>query len=109
MVDRVGLGQVFSKYFGFPCQFSFHQLLHIHHHQSSGATTIGQLVTDGTSGLSLIPPQEVLDHKSGSVQVLGFSDKKSGGIRSNTQISLDLIYDVLILVVILSDMLSLHL
>jgi hypothetical protein len=22
---------VSSKYFGFPCQFSFHQLLHIHH------------------------------------------------------------------------------
>jgi hypothetical protein len=29
VVDEVALGQVFSKYFTFPCQFSF-QLLHVH-------------------------------------------------------------------------------
>jgi hypothetical protein len=39
--EKVALGQVFSEYFGFPCQSSFHQLLH-NHHQSSGAGTIGQ-------------------------------------------------------------------
>jgi hypothetical protein len=27
--DKVALGQVFSEYFGFPCQSSFHQLLTI--------------------------------------------------------------------------------
>jgi hypothetical protein len=27
----MALGQVFSEYFGFPWQFSFHRLLHIHH------------------------------------------------------------------------------
>jgi hypothetical protein len=27
VVDKVALGQVFSEYFGFPCQ-SFHQFLH---------------------------------------------------------------------------------
>jgi hypothetical protein len=27
VVDKVALGQVFSKYFDFPCQSSFHQLL----------------------------------------------------------------------------------
>jgi hypothetical protein len=32
VVDRVALGQVFSEYFGFPCQYLFHQLLHNHHH-----------------------------------------------------------------------------
>jgi hypothetical protein len=32
VVDKVALGQVFSEYFGFPCQFSFQRLLHIHHH-----------------------------------------------------------------------------
>jgi hypothetical protein len=37
----VALGQVFSEYFGFPCQSSFHQLLH-NHHLSSGAGAIGQ-------------------------------------------------------------------
>jgi hypothetical protein len=26
VVDKVALGQVFSEYFGFPCQSSFHQL-----------------------------------------------------------------------------------
>jgi hypothetical protein len=30
VVDKVTLGQVFSEYFGFPCQFGFHRLLHIH-------------------------------------------------------------------------------
>jgi hypothetical protein len=57
VVDKVALGQVFSKYFGFPCQFSFHRLLHTHH-LSSGAGTIGQIVADIPSGLSLTPPQE---------------------------------------------------
>jgi hypothetical protein len=32
VVEKVALGQVFSEYFGFPCHFSFHQLLHNHHH-----------------------------------------------------------------------------
>jgi hypothetical protein len=41
VVDKVALGQVFSEYFGFPCQSSFHHLLH-NHHLSSGAGTIGQ-------------------------------------------------------------------
>jgi hypothetical protein len=36
VVDKVALGQVFSEYFGFPCQISFHQLLHNHPHLSSG-------------------------------------------------------------------------
>jgi hypothetical protein len=40
VVDKVALGQVSSEYFGFPCQSSFHQLLHSH--LSSGAGTIGQ-------------------------------------------------------------------
>jgi hypothetical protein len=43
VVDVVALGQVFSEYFGFPCQFSFHRLLHTHHHPSSGAGTVGQM------------------------------------------------------------------
>jgi hypothetical protein len=58
VVDKVALGQVFSEYLGFPCQFSFYWLLHSHHHLSSRAGTIGQLVDDMPSGLSLTPPQE---------------------------------------------------
>jgi hypothetical protein len=42
VVEKVALGQVFSEYFGFPCQSSFHQVLHNHPHLSSGAGTIGQ-------------------------------------------------------------------
>jgi hypothetical protein len=56
VVDDVALGQVFSEYIGFPCQFSFHRLLH-NHHLSSGADTIGKLVADVPSGLSLTLPQ----------------------------------------------------
>jgi hypothetical protein len=32
MVDKAALGQVFSAYFSFPCQSSFHQFLHLHNH-----------------------------------------------------------------------------
>jgi hypothetical protein len=45
------LGQVFSEYFGFPCQSSFYQILH--HHPSPGAGTIGHSVADVLSGPSL--------------------------------------------------------
>jgi hypothetical protein len=31
VVDKVALGQVFSEYFGFPCQ-SFRRFLHYHNH-----------------------------------------------------------------------------
>jgi hypothetical protein len=56
--EKVAQEQVFCEYFGFPCQFSINRLLHIHHHLSSGAGTIGQLVADVPSGLSLTPFQE---------------------------------------------------
>jgi hypothetical protein len=58
VLNKVALGQVFSEYFRFPSQFSFHQLLQIHHHLPSGAGTIGQTVADVQSGLSVTPPQE---------------------------------------------------
>jgi hypothetical protein len=53
----VAIGQVFSEYFGFLCQFSFHRLLHTQH-LTSGAGAVGQLMADVPSGLSLTPPQE---------------------------------------------------
>jgi hypothetical protein len=58
VVDKVALRQVFSEYFGFPCQFSFHRMLHTHHHLSSRAGTISQTVTDVLSGLYVAPTQE---------------------------------------------------
>jgi hypothetical protein len=57
VVDKVALGHVSSEYFGFPCQFLFHRLLHTHQ-LSSVDGTIGQVMTDVPSGLSLTPPQE---------------------------------------------------
>jgi hypothetical protein len=53
VVNKVGR----EGFLPFPCQFSFHRLLQIHH-LSSGAGTIGQLVADVPSGLTLTPPQE---------------------------------------------------
>jgi hypothetical protein len=57
VVDKVALAQVFFEYFGFPCQFTFHLLLHNHHHHhlASGAGKIGQTVAAVSSGLSLTP------------------------------------------------------
>jgi hypothetical protein len=57
VVDKVALGQIFSEYFGFPCHFAFHRLLYIYH-PSFGAGTIGELVADVPSKLSLTSPQE---------------------------------------------------
>jgi hypothetical protein len=54
----LAMGQVCSEHYGFPCQFSFHQMVHTH--LSSGAGTIGHLVVDHIpSGLSLTPPHEI--------------------------------------------------
>jgi hypothetical protein len=64
VVDIVALGQVFSEYFGFTCKFSFHRLLHIHHHPlSSGADTIGPLVADVSRGLSSPHPKKIKKRK----------------------------------------------
>jgi hypothetical protein len=68
VVDKVALGQVFFEYFGFVCELSFRQMLHTH--LSSGAGTIGQLVADVPSGLSLTPPQETKKQKTTIVQVI---------------------------------------
>jgi hypothetical protein len=51
-VVKMALGQVFSEYFSFPCQSSFRQLRHNHHHLSSGAGTIGKRVATVPSGQS---------------------------------------------------------
>jgi hypothetical protein len=55
MTDKTALGQVFSKYFSFPCQFSLNKILHT---QSSKAGTICQLVAKVPSVCNPIPPHE---------------------------------------------------
>jgi hypothetical protein len=72
VLDKMALGQVFSECFRFPCQFSFHRLLHIHHHLSSGAGTTGQTVADVPSELSLTPPKET-KKKLLIVQIISFN------------------------------------
>jgi hypothetical protein len=58
VVNKVALGRVFSEYFGFPCQSSFHQILH--HHNHPGQATIGQTVAAVPSGPSwTLPPSEL--------------------------------------------------
>jgi hypothetical protein len=70
VVDKLALGQVFSEYFGFSCQYSFRRGLHIHHHLSLGAGTIGQLVADVTSGVSLTPPKKTKKTKIEKMETL---------------------------------------
>jgi hypothetical protein len=41
VVDEAALEQVFSKYFCFPCQSSFYQILHHHNHQGLEKWPIG--------------------------------------------------------------------
>jgi hypothetical protein len=61
VVDKVALGQVSFENFGFPCQFFFHKMLHIH--LSSGIGAIGHLVADVPSGLSVTPSHEITIYK----------------------------------------------
>jgi hypothetical protein len=49
VVDKAALGQLFSEYFGFPCQSSFRRFLH--HHNHSGLTQ--KLVVAVSSGVKL--------------------------------------------------------
>jgi hypothetical protein len=64
VVDKGELRQVFSEYVGFSCQFSSHRLLHIHHYLSSGTGTVGQLVVDVTSGLTVSTHPKKLKKKT---------------------------------------------
>jgi hypothetical protein len=32
VLDKAAMGQVFTKYFGFPCRFSFHPIISIIYH-----------------------------------------------------------------------------
>jgi hypothetical protein len=57
VVDKVDLWQVFYEYFGFPCQFSFQQMLQTH--LSFGAGTKGQLVDDVPRGFNLTPSHKI--------------------------------------------------
>jgi hypothetical protein len=56
LVDKMVLGQVFSEYFGFPCQFLLHQFLHNHHHpRMIWGWYSSPVVAAVPSGLSLTP------------------------------------------------------
>jgi hypothetical protein len=81
VVDKVALGQVFSEYFRFPCQFSFYRLLHIHH-LSSRADKIGQLVGDVPSGLFHPTPRTKkkntgVDSQSKMITLFRIDDEKA--------------------------------
>jgi hypothetical protein len=56
VVDKVELGQVVSKNYVFPRQFSFHRMLHTH--LRSGAGTTGPPLADVPSGLFWHQPKE---------------------------------------------------
>jgi hypothetical protein len=78
VVDKLALGQVFSEYFSFLCQSSFHQLCHAH--LSFGAGAIGQLVTSVLSGLNLTPPHEANKKMERHRKTeYGYSERRKGG------------------------------
>jgi hypothetical protein len=57
----MALGQVFCESFGFPCQLSFHRLLHTH--LLSGAGTTGPIVAGVPSGLKSHPTARIKEVK----------------------------------------------
>jgi hypothetical protein len=62
-MDKVALGQIFSQYFGFPCQFSFHQLLYIHSSSYHRRYTISILTVSLNNKLKT-PGRKVMIHKT---------------------------------------------
>jgi hypothetical protein len=65
VANKVALGQVFSEYFGFPCQFSFYQILHTHLYSGAGTIgQLGQLVAEVPCGLCPRPLQTHTKKKS---------------------------------------------
>jgi hypothetical protein len=83
-MDKAALGNVFSEYFGFPCQ-SFHRLLHTHHHHhpSTGAGTMGKIVADvetGCDGIDWIGVAQDRDQWRAVVSaVMNFHDPYNAG------------------------------
>jgi hypothetical protein len=62
VVDKWHWDRFLSAYFGFPYQFSFHQLLHTHL-SSSGGDKIGSAMAGEPSGLSLTALHEIKINK----------------------------------------------
>jgi hypothetical protein len=82
-VDKMALGQVSFKSFGFLCHISFHQTLHTY--PSSRAGIISQSVADAPSGLSLTPPHKKIKKKSYSATEPSTLAKKLRHIESVTE------------------------
>jgi hypothetical protein len=59
-----GTGAGFLRVLRFPLPILIHRLLLIHRHLSSGASTIGPIVADVPSGLSLTPPKKLKNKKN---------------------------------------------
>jgi hypothetical protein len=57
VVNKDALRQALSEFFTLHCQ-SLHQLFRTHHHTSSEGGSIGEVVADVPSGLSLAALQE---------------------------------------------------
>jgi hypothetical protein len=61
---QTGTEAGFLRILRFPLPILIPPMLHIHHHLSSGAGTIGYYVADVPSVLSLTPPQETKKKKN---------------------------------------------
>jgi hypothetical protein len=73
VVGQSGAGQLFSEYFGFPCnRRSLHQLLHNHPHVSSGKYITGQC------GRSVGTYRDLGDLKQRDLRNLNLGDLKKG-------------------------------
>jgi hypothetical protein len=68
--DKIVPGRIFSGYFGFPYQFSFHLLFHTY--PSSGVGIMGPLAAELPSGLGLIPHLAINNLEM--LRIIGFFD-----------------------------------
>jgi hypothetical protein len=74
VVHKVALGQVFSKYFGFPCKSSFHQFLRSHHHLIIWGWYNRPVVPSVPNGLSLTPLR-IRIIKTGDIMTSGLTGR----------------------------------
>jgi hypothetical protein len=76
VVDKLVVGQVFSEYFGFPCQSSFHQFLH--HHNHPGQVQQSNLGAAVLTGPSWTPPPPHSNSKNLHMGTIHCSFRLSG-------------------------------
>jgi hypothetical protein len=71
VVEKMAVGQLFTDYFHFPCQFSFYRLFHTHRHLSFGVSAVVDSVSHHIKKLKQIDWEFFVVFLCGARQMAG--------------------------------------